>query len=100
MGWGVVEKLTAESGRRTGGTRIRVKHIDHGAIKTLPSETLSKRLVLIKREVEELVERHGVSEIIIERVIFNVNKRSAISVAQSYGVILLLAGERDLPVYE
>jgi len=33
-------------------------------------------------------------------VVFNVNVASAISVAQACGVILLLAGERDLPVYE
>jgi crossover junction endodeoxyribonuclease RuvC len=75
-------------------------YVDHGSIKTSPKEPLSRRLLTIKRGVEELVDEHEVSEIVIERVVFNVNKRSAISVAQSYGVILLLAGERDLPVYE
>ena len=69
-------------------------------IKTSSEDPLSKRLVIIKRGVEKLVDEHDVEEIVIERVVFNVNKRSAISVAQSYGVIMLLAGERDLPVYE
>lgn len=89
MGWGIVKKQKA-----------KVKYVSHGSIKTSPKEPLSQRLLTIKRGVEELVDEHNVSEIIIERVVFNVNKKSAISVAQSYGVILLLAGERNLPAYE
>lgn len=96
MGWGIVERQKATSKKQMAG----VKHVDHGVIQTSPDEPLSKRLVVIKREVEDLVDRHSVDEIVIERVVFNVNKKSAISVAQSYGVVMLLAGERDLPVYE
>jgi len=96
MGWGIVRKV------KSGKSKIkeRVEHINHGSIKTSSSDSLPKRLFLIKRGVEELVEEHAVTEIAIERIIFNVNKASAISVAQSYGVILLLAGEREIPVYE
>ncbi|HEB13852.1 MAG TPA: crossover junction endodeoxyribonuclease RuvC [candidate division WWE3 bacterium] len=97
MGWGIVKKIRNPK-RKTN--KFRVVYVDHGSIKTSPKEPLSKRLLTIKRGVEEVVDEHEVSEIVIERVVFNVNKRSAISVAQSYGVILLLAGERDLPVYE
>ncbi|GMR19360.1 MAG: crossover junction endodeoxyribonuclease RuvC [Patescibacteria group bacterium] len=96
MGWGIVRKQ--KSNRKN--QKWEVRHVGHGSIKTSPREPLSKRLLIIKRGVEELVDEYDVSEIIIERIVFNVNKRSAISVAQSYGVILLLAGERDLPVYE
>lgn len=96
MGWGVVQKQKSNLKNKRWGA----KYVDHGMIKTSPEEPLSKRLVIIKRGVEDLVNTHQVDEIVIERVVFNVNKRSAISVAQSYGVILLLAGERDLPVYE
>jgi len=96
MGWGIVEKQEAKEKGKPG----RIKHVEHGLIKTPSKEHLSKRLLSIKRGVEELVDEHGVSEIVVERVFFNVNKRSAISVAQSYGVILLLAGERDIPIYE
>lgn len=90
MGWGIVEQ----------DKRLEARYVDHGVIKTSPEEPLSKRLVIIKRSVEDLVDNHQVDEIVIERVVFNVNKKSAISVAQSYGVVLLLAGERDLPVFE
>jgi len=97
MGWGIIRKT---QNRKSKKQDWEVEYINHGVIKTYPKEPLSKRLLTIKRGVEELVDEYEVSEIIIERVVFNVNKRSAISVAQSYGVILLLAGERDLPVYE
>ncbi|OGC59903.1 crossover junction endodeoxyribonuclease RuvC [candidate division WWE3 bacterium RIFCSPLOWO2_01_FULL_53_14] len=106
MGWGIVEKLTANSKQQTAGGKsvsrkpLAVRYVSHGMIKTSSEEPLSKRLMIIKRGVEELVDAHHIDEIVIERVVFNVNVASAISVAQSYGVILLLAGERDLPVYE
>lgn len=108
MGWGIVKKQKATTAKRQGPVKggkskkqkAKVKYVNHGSIKTSPKEPLSRRLLVIKRGVEELVDEYNVSEIIIERIVFNVNKRSAISVAQSYGVILLLAGERDLPVYE
>lgn len=94
MGWGIVESKKFQP--KTGLPR----YVAHGMIKTPSTETLAKRLVIIKRGVEEIVDAHAVEEIVIERVVFNVNVASAISVAQSYGVVLLLAGERDLPVYE
>ncbi len=96
MGWGIVESKESKETPK----KWKVKYRDHGMIKTPSDEPLSKRLVTIKRGVEHLVKEHGVEEIVIERVVFNVNKRSAISVAQAYGVILLLAGEQDLPVHE
>ncbi len=92
MGWGIVKVQDRKP--------CAVCHVDHGMIKTPSEEPLAKRLVTIKRAVEGLVKKHSVSEIVIERVVFNVNKSSAISVAQAYGVILLLAGEKDLPVHE
>lgn len=107
MGWGIIERRTVNRKQRTVRTEpavsrepSAVRYVSHGMIKTPPNEPLSKRLVTIKREVEHLVKEYGVEEIVIERVVFNVNKRSAISVAQAYGVILLLAGERNLPVHE
>jgi crossover junction endodeoxyribonuclease RuvC len=97
MGWGIIRKIKTP---RSKDKKSGLEYIAHGMIKTPSSEPLSKRLVTIKRGVEELVDAHAVEEIVIERVVFNVNVASAISVAQAYGVILLLAGERDLPVYE
>ena len=97
MGWGIIEKVESQ---KSGARSLKIRYVGHGMIKTPSTEALSKRLVTIKRGVEELVDAHAVDEIVIERVVFNVNVASAISVAQSYGVILLLAGERDLPVYE
>ena len=97
MGWGIIRKI---KNPKSKDKKSGLEYIAHGMIKTPSSEPLSKRLVTIKRGVEELVDAHAVEEIVIERVVFNVNVASAISVAQAYGVILLLAGERDLPVYE
>src|SRR3989304_7508762 len=95
MGWGIIKRQKSKSKNQ----KAEVKYVDHGMIKTSSDEPLSKRLLIIKRGVEEIVDAHAVDEIVIERVVFNVNVASAISVAQSYGVILLLAGGRGLPAH-
>ncbi|MEX1061628.1 MAG: crossover junction endodeoxyribonuclease RuvC [Patescibacteria group bacterium] len=94
MGWGIVERKDGT------GKNPKISYVRHGMITTPSTDHLSKRLVVIKHDVEELVLANDVDEIVIERVVFNVNKKSAISVAQAYGVVMLLAGERDIPVYE
>ncbi|KKW05285.1 MAG: Crossover junction endodeoxyribonuclease RuvC [candidate division CPR1 bacterium GW2011_GWC1_49_13] len=94
MGWGIVER------KEVAGKKPKVLYVSHGMITTPSTDPLSKRLVVIRDGVADLVSANGVDEIVIERVVFNVNKKSAISVAQAYGVVMLLAGERDLPVYE
>jgi crossover junction endodeoxyribonuclease RuvC len=91
MGWGVVQQTKSNP---------LVKHIDHGLIQTSPNDTTGKRLSFLKRDVIQLLKIHEVDEVVAEKIFFNVNKRSAISVGQALGVVHLAAAEADLPVYE
>jgi crossover junction endodeoxyribonuclease RuvC len=107
LGWGVIQ-LTANSKQQTAGRKSRskgknqnvIKHIDHGLIKTSSSRPKGERLSSLKREVAKLVKEYEVGEIVAEKIFFNINKKSAISVSQALGVIHMAADDFKIPVYE
>lgn len=88
VGFGVI--------RREGS---RYLPIDYGLIQT-PRIAVPDRLRLIYEGVGELVERHQPDFIATERLLFTVNKTTAMDVAKALGVVLLLASEKGLPWME
>ncbi len=84
-GWGIIE---AE------GSRFR--HIAHGFIKTVPSDTDGVRLEIIYDAVENIISEFGPSFAGVEDIFFARNKLSAIPVAQAKGVVLLVLEKRGV----
>ncbi|HVL81137.1 MAG TPA: crossover junction endodeoxyribonuclease RuvC [Actinomycetota bacterium] len=78
-GFGVVES-----------TRTGLKALDHGTIRTTGSE-VAPRLATLHGEIEALLTRHRPDAVAVERVLFNSNVRTAMSVGQAAGVALLAA---------
>jgi len=95
MGWGIIK-----SKKSKGKNKGAVKYVDHGMIRTSSEDPLPERLLLIKEGIGRLLGDRKIDEVVIERLVFNVNKKSAISVAQAYGVVMLAAAELGIPVYE
>jgi len=85
LGYGVIEK--------DHGTRL----ISYGTIEPSSREN---RLLELSREIERVLDLHRPILIGIERLYFSKNKRTAISVAEARGVILLAAQSRGIPVRE
>jgi crossover junction endodeoxyribonuclease RuvC len=85
-GYGVVE-------RRRGRLIAR----DGGVITTRAGETPERRLAVIHARVCELLDEHDVASVALEDVYFGQNARSAFAVGQARGVVMLAAGQRDLP---
>lgn len=108
MGWGIIKKqktnLSARAKRgegcRSRKGKISIKYIDHGTIKTPSADPKGRRLVSIKQKVDHLIREYEIDEIAAEKIFFNINKRSAISVSQALGIVHLVAAEQDIPVYE
>lgn len=71
---------------------------DYGCIITKRSYTLEKRLKRIYDELISLFEKHHPDKLIIERIFFNTNQKTIVSIAQSQGVLLLLAAQYNIPV--
>lgn len=74
--------------------------ISIGCIKTSSKDIIQKRLKTISSSVKDLIIKHNPSEIAIERLFFSTNSKTAIKVGEARGVILLMAQEMGINVFE
>lgn len=88
-GWGVV--------REEADGRPRL--VDFGTIQTAASTPLPQRLRQIFRQVTALIERFRPEAVAVEEIFFSKNVRTAMSVGQARGVILLAGALADRPVH-
>lgn len=73
---------------------------DFGSIRTAADLAPAQRLNRIYQGIEELIDRHQPSEVVVETLFFNANVDTAMSVGQAKGVAMLTAAKRDIPVFE
>jgi crossover junction endodeoxyribonuclease RuvC len=87
-GYGVV-------GRRGG----QLVALDGGVIETSSGEALERRLNVIHARLCALIDEHRPSTLAVEQLYFGQNARTAFAVGMARGVVLLAAGQRDVPVH-
>jgi crossover junction endodeoxyribonuclease RuvC len=88
-GWGVV----AQEGSR-------LKELGHGCIVTSARDELGSRLHRIHDELSQLLRRFQPAAVAVEELFVNVNVRTALTVGQARGVIILAAAERGIPAVD
>ncbi len=88
-GWGVIE-----FNRRT------LKPIDFGYIKTTPEQLNEDRLRKVYEDLLAVIKDMTPDVMAIEKLFFNINVKTALSVGQARGVCLLAASVSGLPTYE
>jgi crossover junction endodeoxyribonuclease RuvC len=81
---------------RRDGSRFRA--VAYGVIRTPPRDELPDRLATLLRELGALFDEYRPSALAVERVLFQVNTRTAMSVGQASGLALALAGRAGVPV--
>jgi len=69
-----------------------------GVLRTAPSDPLPTRLATLAGELEQLVDETAPIALAVERVLFQVNARTAMSVGQASGLALTVAGRMGIPV--
>lgn len=74
--------------------------IDYGCIRPPPKLKLSKRYHLIFEGLEELLEKHQPSVLVVETQYVRNNIQSAIKLGMARGIIILAATRRGIPVFE
>lgn len=89
VGWGVLEY---------SGSRFCVK--GYGAITTPAGMDFPRRLEMIYRDMQTVLQRYHPDVLSIEKLYFTNNKTTGIDVAQARGVILLSATQTNMQVYE
>ena len=89
IGFGVIR---AERGKNT--------LLQYGVITTPAGIPLSRRLVQISEDMEQLIRQFKPEEMAVEELFFSKNITTGIAVAHGRGVILLAAEKLGVPVFE
>ncbi|MEI8268526.1 MAG: crossover junction endodeoxyribonuclease RuvC [Acidimicrobiaceae bacterium] len=72
--------------------------IKAGVVETDPATPVEKRLSQLLVELRELMDETKPDAVVVERVFYQRNAKTAIPVAQASGVAVALAGAIDIPV--
>ena len=70
--------------------------VDYGIITTPPDLAMEKRLQIIYKKVLELIDLHQPDSCAVEKLFFQRNVTTAITVGQARGVILLALAEKNI----
>ena len=89
LGYGVVERQ---------GSALTM--LDYGCVETAKDRPLEQRLLIIHEALTDLIETHHPEAVGVERLFFNKNVQTAMAVGQARGVVLLVAAQHGLPVFE
>ena len=89
VGWGVLES-----------SRGAVRPIAFGAITTPAHTDIEARLLMIERDLTEIINKYHPDEMAVEELFFNTNITTGIAVAEARGVILLTAHKCGVKISE
>ena len=81
-----------------GGAGSRARAVAVGVITTPPSDPLPDRLAELDRELRTLIAELRPEVVAVERVFFQVNARTAMSVGQASGLALVAASQAGCQV--
>jgi crossover junction endodeoxyribonuclease RuvC len=90
-GYGVVA-----TGDSAGGAS-RLVALDGGVIRTPSDIPHERRLAEIHGSLGLLLDKHGPGAVALEELYFGQNARTAFAVGQARGVVMLAAGQREIP---
>jgi crossover junction endodeoxyribonuclease RuvC len=74
--------------------------VDYGVILTASNLEMPERLLELFRQLNKIILLHRPESGAVEKLFFQKNVRTALSVGQARGVILLAMAQAELPVYE
>ena len=77
-----------------------LQHVDHGVILTLAKMAMAERLGSLYDKLQEILLLHRPDSSAVEELFFSRNVKTAISVGQGRGGVLLALAQAELPVAE
>ena len=89
VGWAVIDS-----------DRGNLYPVAFGAITTPAHTNFESRLLMIKKDLEAIIDKYSPTEMAIEELFFNTNITTGIAVAEARGVILCTAYEKGLKISE
>lgn len=89
IGIGVIEK-----------TKTDPRYIWHECVETEKHESLSNRLAIINEEISKIIDKFKPERVAVEELFFFKNAKTAISVGQARGAILLTIKQAGISLFE
>ena len=89
VGWAIIDS-----------DRGVLRPVAYGAITTPAHTEFESRLLMIKQDLETVINKYKPDEMAIEELFFNTNITTGIAVAEARGVILCTAYEKGLKISE
>ncbi len=86
-GWGAIEVKSS-----------KLKVQSYGCIETSANVEPSERLRQIYTELTDIIKKYKPDVMAVEELFFNTNAKTAFIVGQARGVVLLAAGQRNIPI--
>lgn len=109
-GWGIIKsqkstlrlrsRLMVSKAEPSKVKSQKFELIKYGCVVTDKSDGAGKRLLILRRELKKIINDHKPEIMAVERLFFGINAKTAISVGQATGVIILTASEHKLPIVE
>ena len=90
LGYGVIKK------EQRGNPQM----LDYGIISTPKDVSLAKRLIMLEKGVNQVIETFKPDEIAMEELFFAKNVKTGINVAHARGVLLLTASKANDNIFE
>lgn len=85
---------------KTKGGKSKPTMVAYEKIVTAAGEEMCGRLLKLHGGLSRLVKLHKPDIISVERLFFNTNAKTAMTVGQARGVVMLVAAEQGLPFFE
>lgn len=89
MGYGIIKK-----------DGMDLTCLEYGLIKTPKNLSDAKRLRKIDKKLEKIFNNFSPVALAIEKVYFSKNVKTAMTVSQAKGIVMLKAAKKNIPVYE
>ncbi len=89
MGYGIIKK-----------EGMNLTCLEYGLIETEKTLSDAKRLKKIDQEIEQIFTKFSPNVLAIEKVYFSKNVKTAMTVSQAKGVVMVKAAKENIPVYE
>lgn len=92
-GWGVIKT-------ENNGNGFTLEYVAHGCITTDMVDTMHKRLQILHEKLQVIITEYRPQTVIVEQIFFGINTKTAISVSQARGVVMLAIATNDLIMNE
>jgi crossover junction endodeoxyribonuclease RuvC len=106
-GYGIIEKIQSPRLRQGFGGQAKSKAqnsglrcISYGCITTPKEKKSGDRLVSLEKELLVVLDEYKPDAVVVERLYFFKNLKSAMPVSEARGVILLAIAKKKIPVFE